>query len=252
MSHKVALITGAQRGLGKATALKLASQGVGIIFTYRSKPEEADAVVHQIEQAGGTAVALVLDVNKVESFAEFAQTLQSTLQEKWGKDTLDILVNNAGNGIAAPFAQTTIEQFDSLFNTHIRGVFFLTQTLVPLMNDGGAILNLSSGLTRFVGPGQAAYASAKGAVEVFTRYLAKELGPRGIRVNTVAPGATGTDFGGGYLRDSEQVRGQLASVTALARVGEPDDISGAIAAILSDESAWITAQRIEASGGMNL
>lgn len=252
MTTKVALITGAQRGLGKATALKLASQGVGIIITYRSNPEEATAVVHEIEQAGGTAAALVLDVNKVESFADFAQTLRETLKEKWSKDTLDILVNNAGNGIAAPFEETTVEQFDSLFNTHIRGVFFLTQALVPVMADGGAILNLSSGLTRFVGIGQTAYASAKGAVEVFTRYLAKELGGRGIRVNTVAPGATGTGFGGGFLRDNEQVRSQLASVTALGRVGEPEDISGAIAAILSDETRWITAQRIEVSGGMNL
>lgn len=252
MTNKIALITGAQRGLGRATAIRLAARGIGVVITYRSNADEANAVVAEIAEAGGTAVTLELDVDKVDTFAQFADTLRATLRQTWNRDSIDYLVNNAGFGIAAPFEQTTVEQFDALFNTHVRGVFFLTQALLPVIADGGAIVNLSTGLTRFVGAGQAAYATAKGAVEVLTRYLAKELGARGIRVNTIAPGATGTGFGGGALRDNEQVRGFLATTTALGRVGEPEDISGAVAALLSDESGWITAQRVEVSGGMNL
>ena len=249
---KIAVITGAGRGLGRNTALKLAADGVGVVITYRSSSTDAEAAAAEAQAAGVTAVALELDVDQVGTFPAFVDTLRAALQRQWGREDFDFLVNNAGIGIAAPFAETTEAQFDALFSTHVKGVFFLTQALLPLIADGGAIVNISSGLTRFVGAGQSAYATAKGAVEVLTRYLAKELGPRGIRVNAVAPGATGTDFGGGALRDNDQVRGYLSQVTALGRVGEPDDIGGAIVSLLSDGSRWITAQRIEASGGMNL
>lgn len=252
MTHKIAIITGGSRGLGKNTALKLASQGVHIIITYRSQKAEADAVVAHVQELGVQAAAVQLDVAESKTFAAFALAVKELLQTKWQRDSFDFLVNNAGIGINTPFAQTTEEQFDQLVSIQFKGVFFLTQTLLPLIADGGRIINISTGLTRFCFPGYAAYASMKGAIEVLSKYLAKELGARGIAVNVVAPGAIETDFGGGVVRDNEQLNNHIASVTALGRVGLPDDIGGVIASLLSEDSRWINAQRIEVSGGMML
>jgi NAD(P)-dependent dehydrogenase (short-subunit alcohol dehydrogenase family) len=250
MNQKIALITGASRGLGKSAAIKLAQQGVGIILTYHRQRAEAQAVVAGIEQGGGRAVALPLDAGDVASFGQFADHLRQVLDDKWQRSSVDYLVNNAGIGLDAPFAETTEAQFDQLCNIHLKGVFFLTQQMLPLIADGGRILNVSSGLTRFALPGKAAYAAMKGALEVLTRYLAKELGPRGIAVNVIAPGAIATDFGGGAVRDNAQVNAFVASQTALGRAGLPDDIGGTVAMLLSENSGWINAQRIEVSGGM--
>ncbi|EPC3543814.1 SDR family NAD(P)-dependent oxidoreductase [Aeromonas hydrophila] len=251
MAHPIALITGASRGLGKQAALALAARGVDLIITYRSQADEAAAVVAEATALGVKAHALPLDVADSSSFATFARQVQKQLGT-WQRQQIDFLVNNAGIGIHATIEQTTEQQFDTLFNIHLKGVFFLTQQLLPLIRDGGRILNLSSGLTRFALPGYAAYAAMKGGVEVLTRYLAKELGPRGIAVNVVAPGAIETDFGGGVVRDNQAVNDFIASQTALGRVGQPEDISGVIAALLSPDGRWINAQRIEASGGMFL
>ncbi|MCO4208600.1 SDR family oxidoreductase [Aeromonas hydrophila] len=251
MAHPIALITGASRGLGKQAALALAARGIDLIITYRSQADEAAAVVAEATALGVKAHALPLDVADSSSFATFARQVQEQLSA-WQRQKIDFLVNNAGIGIHATLEQTTEQQFDTLFNIHLKGVFFLTQQLLPLIHDGGRILNLSSGLTRFALPGYAAYAAMKGGVEVLTRYLAKELGPRGIAVNVVAPGAIETDFGGGVVRDNQAVNDFIASQTALGRVGQPEDIGGVIAALLSSDSRWINAQRIEASGGMFL
>ena len=251
-SSKIALVTGGGRGLGRATALSLSANGTGSIITYVSNKVAADAVVTAVEALGQKAVALSLDTGDISTFPAFVGTLKAALAATWGVERFDFLVNNAGIGIGAPFAETTEEQFDELMNVHVKGVFFLTQALLPVIADGGSIVNLSSGLTRFSGPGYAAYASMKGAIEVLTRYLAVELGKRRITVNTFAPGAIETDFAGGAVRDNEGVKQHLAGVTALGRVGLPDDIGPAIAALLSDANHWITAQRIEASGGQML
>ncbi|NWK79472.1 SDR family NAD(P)-dependent oxidoreductase [Aquitalea sp. LB_tupeE] len=252
MQQRIALITGGSRGLGKNAALKLAAKGIDIIFTYHTRQDEADALVRQLEQLGRRAAALQLDAGNVRSFAAFAEQLKTVLQDKWQTGQIHHLVNNAGMGIYGSFAETTEEQFDALMNVHLKGVFFLTQTLLPLIADGGRILNVSSGLARFSFPGYAAYATMKGAVETLTRYLAKELGPRGIAVNVLAPGAIETDFGGGHTRDNPQVNAMIAANTAMGRAGLPDDIGDAIAALLTADSNWITGQRIEASGGMML
>lgn len=252
MNKQIALITGGSRGLGKNTALHLAAKGVDIILTYRSQQAEAESVVTEIERLGARAVALPLDVADSTGFAAFSKEVQAVLQSHWQRDNFDFLVNNAGIGLHAPFAETSEAQFDQLMNIHFKGVFFLTQALLPLIADGGRIVNLSSGLARFALPGHAAYAAMKGAVEVLTRYLAKELGPRGIAVNVVAPGAIETDFGDGLVRDNAEVNAFIASQTALGRVGQPDDIGGVIASLLSEDNRWINAQRIEASGGMFL
>ncbi len=246
----IAIITGGSRGLGKSTALHLAAQGTDIILTYRSQAAEAQAVVAQIEALGRRAVALPLDVAVSASFADFAAQIKAALSATWQQGSFNYLVNNAGVGVHASLMETTEAQFDDLVNMHFKGVFFLTQKLLPLMADGGRIVNISSGLTRFALPGYAAYAAMKGAVEVMTRYMAKELGARGIAVNTLAPGAIETDFGGGAVRDNPQLNSFVAAQTALGRVGLPDDIGGAIAALLSPASGWVNAQRIEASGGM--
>ena len=247
---KIALITGASRGLGRNTAIALARKGVDVVGTYYSNKAEADATVAAIQALGRKAVMFQLDTGKVSSFAAFAQEFKATLTKTWGRPTFDFLVNNAGIGIHAPFATTTEADFDRLMNIHLKGVFFLTQAMLPLIADGGRIVNVSSGLARFSLPGYAAYATMKGGIEVLTRYLAKELGPRKIAVNTLAPGAIETDFGGGGVRDNKQVNDFVASVTALGRPGLPDDIGPAIAALLSEDSRWINAQRIEVSGGM--
>ena len=250
MHTPIALITGGSRGLGKSMALTLAAHGTDVVLTYRSNQAEAQAVVEAITQQGCRAVALPLDVGKVSSFAAFAEQLRAALRQHWQRDRFDYLVNNAGIGVHASFAETTEAQFDELVNVHLKGTFFLTQTLLPLIADGGRILNISSGLARFALPGYSAYAAMKGGIEVLTRYLAKELGERRIAVNTLAPGAIETDFGGGVVRDNKDVNAYVASQTALGRVGLPDDIGGAVAMLLSKESGWINGQRVEASGGM--
>lgn len=248
----IALITGGSRGLGRSTALKLAEHGTDVIITYHRSQNEADAVVQQIEAAGRKGAALRLDSSDVAGFEPFAQRLGALLRSRFGAERLDYLVNNAGFGDDASIAQATEEQFDRLMNVHLKGVLFLTQRLLPLIADGGRIINISSGLTRFTFPGKAVYAAMKGAVEVLSRYMAKELGPRRIAVNTVAPGAVATDFGGGVVRDNPNVNQAVAAVTALGRVGLPEDIGGAIAHLLAKESGWINGQRIEISGGMSL
>jgi NAD(P)-dependent dehydrogenase (short-subunit alcohol dehydrogenase family) len=250
MNHKIAVITGGSRGLGENAALKLAAKGVDVILTYRSKQPEADGVVQRIEALGARAVALQLDVGDSKSFVAFAAEVKKQLKAVWQREHFDYLLNNAGTALHASFEETTEAQFDEMVNVHFKGPFFLTQTLLPLLVDGGRILNISSGLARFSLPGSSAYASVKGAMEVLTRYQAKELGKRGIAVNILAPGAIATDFSGGMVRDNPEVNAFVASQTALGRVGLPDDIGNAVAQILSDESGWINGQRIEASGGM--
>jgi NAD(P)-dependent dehydrogenase (short-subunit alcohol dehydrogenase family) len=252
MNTPIAIVTGGSRGLGKNTAQKLAERGVDVILTYRSKADEARQVVQQIEGLGRRAVALELDVEHSGAFTAFAQQVKALLAKVWQRERFDYLVNNAGVGIYASFEETTEAQFDSLMNIHLKGTFFLTQKLLPLIADGGRIVNVSTGLTRFALPGYSAYATMKGGVEVLTRYMAKELGPRGIAVNAVAPGAIETDFGGGSVRDNAQLNATIASQTALGRVGLPDDIGGAISNLLRPESAWVNGQRIEVSGGMYL
>jgi len=249
MSRKTAIITGGSRGLGANAAIKLAGRDTDLIITYKQDRAAAAAVIAQSTAKGAKAVALRFDAGSVAAIPALAEEIRSTLHT-WGKERFDILVNNAGMGIHAPFAEVTEAQFDALMNVHFKSVFFLTQALAPLLNDGGRILNISSGLARFALPGYAAYASMKGAIEVLTRYLAKELGPRGIAVNVLAPGAIETDFGGGRVRDDRQINAFIASQTALGRVGLPDDIGDVIAALVSDDCRWLTAQRIEASGGM--
>ncbi|MEV6299674.1 SDR family oxidoreductase [Actinoplanes sp. NPDC051861] len=239
---KIALITGGNRGLGRATALALIEAGVEVIYTYRGDPGE------KID-----AIALPLVVGDIDSYDDFAATLRQTLEDRFGRTDFDFLINNAGVGRAGKIADTSVEAFDEMLNVHWRGMFFLTQKLLPLIADGGRIINLSTGLARFTGEGiYAAYGSMKGAVEVFTRYLAKEVGPRGITANVVAPGPAATDFGGGLLRDNDQIRTHIGSQTALGRVAQPEEIAGVIAALLAEGTGWITGQRIEASGGMLL
>ena len=249
---KIAIITGSSRGLGRNTALSLAKRGVDVILTYHSNRAEADAAVTEIHALGRKAVALQLDAGNSASFGAFAAEVKKALKETWGRETFDYLVNNAGISAPGSIAEMKEADFDSLYDIHFKGVFFLTQKLLPLIADGGRIVNISSGLARFALPGYAAYAALKGGIEVLTRYMAKELGPRGIAVNVVAPGAIETDFGGGHLRDNAELNKFVASVTAMGRAGVPDDIGPMIAALLADENRWMTAQRLEVSGGMFL
>ncbi|NDY90385.1 SDR family NAD(P)-dependent oxidoreductase [Ideonella livida] len=246
------LITGGSRGLGRAMAEHLAAQGHDLILTYRDREDEAAAVVAAVQAQGRRAVALRLEVADVVGHATFVQALRAALARHWQRERFDALVNNAGFGVHAPLAQTTPEQFDALMGVHLRGPFFLTQALLPLLADGGRILNVSSGLARFSLPGYGAYAAMKGGMEVLTRYWAQELGGRGIVVNTLAPGAIETDFGGGAVRDNPQLNAMIASQTALGRVGLPADIGGAVAALLAPGAGWINGQRVEASGGVLL
>ncbi len=246
---KIALITGASRGLGRNAAIALARRGVDVILTYHSNRSEADAAVAEIQALGRKAVALQLDAGNVASFGGFADEIRRVLHAQWNRERFDHLVNNAGSGYYASFEETTEAGFDDMCNVHFKGVYFLTQTLLPLIRDGGRIVNISSGLARFSLPGYAAYAAMKGAIEVLTRYLAKELGPRGIAVNAVAPGAIETDFGGGAVRDNPELNRFIASMTAMGRAGVPDDIGPMIANLLDDANRWVTGQRIEASGG---
>ncbi|WP_318388475.1 SDR family NAD(P)-dependent oxidoreductase [Enterobacter sp.] len=247
--NKIALVTGANRGLGRNTALSIAERGGDVIVAWRGNAAQADEVVNDIRKMGRNAVALQLDLAQTASFPAFAESLRRVLSETWGRTTFDHLINNAGHGKFALLAGTTETQFDGLFDVHVKGVFFLVQTLLPFLADGGRIVNFSSGLTRVSYPGFSAYAAAKAAVEMLSVYMARELGPRGITVNTVAPGAIETDFGGGLVRDNADVNAQFAAMTALGRVGVPDDIGPMIASLLRDDNRWVTAQRIEVSGG---
>jgi NAD(P)-dependent dehydrogenase (short-subunit alcohol dehydrogenase family) len=249
--NKIALVTGSSRGLGRAIALKLARSGADVVVTYRERRDEGEAVVKEIRELGRAAVALQLDVGRVETFGAFAAALEEALQANWGRRTFDFLVNNAGINRTAPFAETTEAVFDELVDVHFKGVFFLTQRLLPLLAEGGRIVNTSTGLARFSTPGYSAYASMKGAVEVLTRYLAKELGPRKITANVVAPGIIETDFTEAAL-GRPGAREFLSANIALGRVGVPEDISGVVDFLCSDEGRWVNAQRVEASGGMFL
>ena len=249
---KIALVTGASRGLGKNMALAIARKGIDLIITYNSNRQDAENVVNEIEAMGQKAKAFQLDTRKVKSFDTFYADVAGYLQSTYGHEKIDFLVNNAGTGVYANFTDTTEEQLDDMVNIHFKGVFFLTQKALSHMNDGGGIINISSGLTRFSFPGYGAYASMKGAIEVLTRYLAKELGSRGIKANVVAPGAIETDFNGGGVRDNENINKMIAGATALGRAGLPDDVGGVVAFLCTEESRWINAQRIEVSGGMSL
>lgn len=249
---KIALVTGGSRGLGRDMALNLAKKGLDVIITYNSRVEDARQVVAQVEAAGRKAAALQLNTGAIKSFQSFADQLKTSLSQHFGTDHFDFLVNNAGQGGYSPIDQVTEAFFDDLLNVHFKGVYFLTQQLLPLLNDGGGIVNISSGLTRVSVPSSSAYASFKSAVETFTRYLAKELGARGIRANIVAPGAIMTDFGGAHLRNNEELQKMVSSVTALGRPGVAEDIGGVVAFLCTDDARWVNGQRIEVSGGMQL
>ncbi|MFC0387193.1 SDR family NAD(P)-dependent oxidoreductase [Muricoccus vinaceus] len=248
----ISLVTGGSRGLGRSTAHSIAARGGDVVITYQSRADEARAVAAEIAATGRKAVALQLDVGNAATFPAFVSMLRSALGESWGRDTFDHLVNNAGHGDHALIADTTEAQFDQLVDVHFKGVFFLTQALLPMLADGGRIVNLSSGLTRVSAPGWAAYSAVKGAVEVLSVYMAKELGARGIAVNTVAPGAIETDFFGGAVRDTPEFNKFFADMTALGRVGVADDIGPMIASLLGPDNRWVNAQRIEVSGGQGI
>lgn len=247
----LSIVTGGSRGLGRNTALSIARHGGDVILTYRNRADEAQAVVTEIEAMGRRAVALQLDTGDISGFGAFSDQARDALTSL-GRDNFDHLVNNAGHGEMAAFAETTEAQFDLIFNVHVKGVYFLTQALLPMLADGGRIVNFSSGLTRVSYPGFSAYSAAKGAVEIMTLYMAKELGSRGITANVVAPGAIATDFLGGAVRDTPAYNDAFAAMIALGRVGVPDDIGPAVASLLGPENRWITAQRIEISGGQNI
>ncbi|MCD0476299.1 SDR family oxidoreductase [Flavobacterium sp. EDS] len=250
---KIALVTGGSRGLGKNMAISIAKKGIDVILTYNSNQDEAKIVVSEIEKLGQKAIALQLNTGgDIKSFDAFYTQIATVLRDTFHTERFDFLINNAGIGINTPFSETTEEQFDQLMNINYKGVYFLTQKALPLLHDGGRIINISTGLSRFTAPGYSAYASMKGAIETLTKYLAKELGNRKITVNVVAPGAIETDFGGGAVRDIQQYNDYVKSVTALGRAGLPDDIGGVVAFLCTEDARWINAQRIEVSGGMNL
>lgn len=252
MNTKIALVTGGSRGLGKNMALRLAESGHDIILTYQTQKEAAAAVVKSIEAIGQQAIALPLDVNDISSLDGFVNEVVAVLDQKWHRNSFDFLINNAGIGATIPFMEATEADFDHLLNIHFKGVYFLTQKALPFLQDGGRIVNLSSGTTRFCNPGYSIYASMKGAVETFTRYLAKEVGPRGITANIIAPGPIETDFNNATIRNNPAIKDRLAGMTALGRVGEAEDIGGIVAFLCSKDGYWITGQRIEASGGISL
>ena len=248
----IVLITGGSRGLGRDMALSVAAKGLDVILTYNSKKEEAEEVVNDVKAKGVKAASLQLDVSKTESFTSFAEEIKDLLAKEFGADKINYLVNNAGTALYSLFADTTEEQFDDVMTIHLKAPYFLTQKMLPLLADGGGIINISSGLARFAYPGSSAYAAMKGAMEVVTRYQAKELGSRGIRSNIIAPGAIATDFGGGRVRDNEELNKQVAANTALGRVGLPHDIGSVVAFLCTEDSKWVTAQRIEVSGGQGI
>ena len=251
MAEKIALVTGASRGLGRDMAISLAKKKMDVILSYRTKQEEADAVVKEIEALGQKASAVRLDMKEISSLDAFVEEVHNLLKSKWNTDSFDFLVNNAGMGATVPFEQVTEDLFDEFMNVHFKGVYFLTQKCLPYINNGGGIINISTGTTRFSNPGYSVYASMKGAVEVFTKYLAKELGPKGIRANVVAPGPVETDFNSAAIRSNPQMKERLSSMSPLGRVGNADDIGGVVAFLCSEDAKWVNAQRIEVSGGIN-
>ena len=251
-TNKIALITGGSRGLGRNMAKHLAAKGHDVIITYNSKKDEAEEVVREIEAQGRKGAALKLDVGDIKSLAGFVSEVSLLLKSKFGAERFDFLINNGGMGGSIPFTTATEDDVDRFYNVHYKGVFFLTQYALPILNDGGRIVNLSTGTTRFANPGYSIYASMKSAIETLTRYLAKDLGPRRITVNVVAPGPVETDFNNAAIRSNPELKARLATVTALGRVGEPDDIGGVVAFLCSEDARWISGQRIEVSGGINL
>ncbi|MEH6746826.1 MAG: SDR family oxidoreductase [Maribacter arcticus] len=251
-TNKIALVTGGSRGLGKEMALRIAEKGLDLIITFHANEEAANNVVKDIKKLGQKAIAFQLDTSNTKEFDAFLSKVSNYLTQTYGKSTFDYLVNNAGTGIYKPFLETTEDDFDEMMNIHIKGVYFLSQQAAPLLSVGGGIINISSGLARFSLPGSSAYASMKGAVEVFTKYLAKELSNKKIRANVVAPGAVATDFGGGENKDNEKKRALISQNTALGRVGEPEDLGGIVAFLCTEDARWINGQRIEVSGGIML
>jgi NAD(P)-dependent dehydrogenase (short-subunit alcohol dehydrogenase family) len=252
MSQKIALVTGGSRGLGKDMAISLAKKGTDVILTYHTNEEQAKDVVKEIEAMGRNAVALHLDMTDFKSLDAFVQSVNSTLQGKWNSNVFDFLINNAGMGATVPFALVTEELFTDFLNVHFKGVYFLTQKTLPMINNGGRIVNISTGTTRFCVSGYSVYASMKGAVETFTKYLAKELGEKEITANIVAPGPIETDFNSAAIRNNPQMKGFLSSLSPLGRVGNANDIGGVVAFLCSEEAGWINGQRIEVSGGINV
>ncbi|MBK7255074.1 MAG: SDR family oxidoreductase [Ignavibacteria bacterium] len=252
MKNKIALVTGGGRGLGKDMALSLAKKGIDVIITYNNKMEDADKVAAEIITTGQMSASLKFDVSDIQSIDNFIKQLSETLKTKFSSERFDFLINNAGIGATIPFDKVTEDVFDNFVNVHFKGVFFLTQKTLPMINDNGCIVNVSSGTTRFCVPGYSVYSSMKGAVEVFTKYLAKETGQRGIRANVIAPGATETDFNNAIIRSNPQLKAFITSQTPLGRVGQADDIGSVVAFLCSDDAKWINGQRIEVSGGINL
>ena len=252
LDNKIALVTGSSRGLGKEMALRLAQQGADVLVTYHSKQEQAQATVQEVEALGRKAVAFQLDTGDASTFDRFFSEVTQALQQHWSVSTFDILVNNAGIIAHEPIAETSMDTFDNLFNIQLKGPFFLTQQALKHLNDGGRIINVSTGLARFSLPGYGAYAAMKAGVEAFTRYLAKELGERQITANTIAPGAINTDLNRDALENNPQLEEMLSSVTALGRVGVAEDIGGVVAFLASDDARWVNGQRLEVSGGMFL
>ncbi len=249
---KIALVTGGSRGLGKDMAISLARKGIDVMLTYRSNKDEAMQTVQEIEKLGQKGLALSLDMTKFSSLDAFVNDVKTNLQSQWQTASFDFLINNAGMGATVPFTEVTEELFNDFLNVHYKGVYFLTQKLVPYINEGGRIINISSGTTRFANPGYSVYASMKGAIEVFTKYLAKELGVKGIRANVVAPGPIETDFNNAGIRSNPQMKERLSALSPLGRVGNADDIGSVVAFLCTDDAKWINGQRIEVSGGINV
>ncbi|MCS5733764.1 SDR family NAD(P)-dependent oxidoreductase [Herbiconiux daphne] len=249
---RVAIVTGANRGLGRATAVALAARDIRVVLTYRGDADEAERVVQEIQDAGGEAIAERLDLGDKSSFDAFRAGVLRRVDERWGRSDVDVLVNNAGVGVFGALESVSVDDFDTVVGTNLRGTFFLIQAFAPHIADGGRIINVSTSLTRHVSAGTSIYSASKSAVESLARSLAVELGPRGIRVNSIAPGPTATDFNGGAMRDDPELRRTLARSTALGRVGEPREIADAIVALASDGLRWVTAERIEVSGGSQL
>lgn len=251
-TNRTAVVTGGSRGLGRNMAVALAKKGTDVVITYNSNKAAADEVLEEIRSLGRKAAAFRLNTADTGSFPGFIEQLSAWLQAETGSPRFDYLINNAGTALYAPVMDTTEEQMNAIFDIHYKGVFFLTQKALPVINDGGAIINISSGLTRITMPGSSVYGSLKAAVETLSRYMAKELGERKIRVNVVAPGAIETDFGGGRVRDNQEINTHIAGLTALGRVGLPDDIGAVVAFLCTEEAYWINGQRIEVSGGQAL
>jgi NAD(P)-dependent dehydrogenase (short-subunit alcohol dehydrogenase family) len=251
MTTKIALVTGASRGLGKEMAISIAKKGIDVILTYKTNAADAAETVSEIEKLGQKAVSLQLNMSDFSSLTNFVQVVSETLRSEWNTSSFDFLINNAGMGATVPFTEVTEELFTDFLNVHFKGVFFLTQKCIPFINTGGRIINISTGTTRFSNPGYSVYASMKGAVEIFTKYLAKELGVKGIGANVVAPGPVETDFNNAAIRSNPQFKGMLASITPLGRVAAANDIGGVVAFLCTEEAKWVNGQRIEVSGGIN-